>query len=611
MCGIAGIINYQQHNLEKVKHALFHRGPDEQSIYTENNLALIHTRLAIQDVQHGKQPFHYSDYSIVFNGEIYNHIELRQLLPEIHFQTRSDTETLLHLYIKYGADMFSKLDGMFAFCIYDRKNNFLFLARDRVGKKPLYYIDDDHSFIFASELNAIKSIKKVSIDENAINCYLRTGFIYKSYTPYQKLYELAPATYCTVDLNTREMKQKKYYEIYDNYLQRTASLNLREAVRYIDENLQRSIRDRLLASDVEIGIFLSGGIDSNLIAAVAAQSHPNIKTFTVKFDSLYDESALAKLTANKYATTHTELNLTIDLDKDVERILSNYGEPFMDSSAIPSYYIAKEAKKSVSVVLNGDGADELFGGYRRYVPLASRMLRAMQHLEPLKHILPKPKTKQSVYNYLYRLICMGNKKDLDFYLSATSDIYEDVFAFPANGIINELRQFINGVFNKSNLTPLRKMLYLDFNLLLLSDLLVKMDIATMANSLEARSPFLSKYMLDLAPQLADKYKVNKWTTKYALRELSKKYLPTKLINQPKRGFEVPLKKWVAIDLKHKIYDSLQSGCYSESYINRGFINQLLQNKIDLPEEKRAKMLWNLFCLEIWYKHDKATNGKLL
>ncbi len=584
-----------------------HRGPDDQAIYVDNTIALIHTRLAIQDVKNGQQPFHYEQYSIIFNGEIYNHLELRQLLPEFNFRTNSDTETLLYLYLKFGEDMFARLDGMFAFCIYDRSHHTLILARDRAGKKPLYYSQMNGSFLFASELNSIKNITQLEINEDAIQCYLRAGFIYKSYTPYKNVHKLEGGTFLVVNIDTLQTKTQKYYDILQSYTDKTPQAKFTDVLHETEEKIKKSVSDRLLSSDVEVGAFLSGGIDSNIVVAMASKLTPKLKTFTVKIDGLFDESSLAKLAAQKYQTAHTELQISIDLNRDIEHILTHYGEPFMDSSAIPSFYVSREAKKSVNVVLNGDGADELFGGYRRYVPMASSLLSQLGRLSPIKSWLPKPSQKQSPYNYLHRLISMGGKKGLDFYLSATSDIYEDVHCFNDGPILTEMNAFIASIFANTQLTQLSKMLYLDFNLLLFSDLLVKMDIATMANSLEARSPFLSKYLLNFVPSLPDNCKVKGLVTKHILREIAKKYLPPELINQPKRGFEVSLKQWVSIDLKDKIYDSLAPGCYAENYMNRDFINKILRDNNKVPEEKRAKILWNLFCLEVWHQNELKNN----
>ena len=223
------------------------------------------------------------------------------------------------------------------------------------------------------------------------------------------------------------------------------------------------------------------------------------------------------------------------------------------------------------------------------------MINLASNFSPLLNIMPTPHNKKSLYSHIYRLLSMSNKKSLDFYLSATTDLFEDVYTFKSNAILDEMSRFIDS----TSLSGLSKQLYLDFNMLLVSDLLVKMDIATMAHSLEGRSPFLSKEMLEFVPTLNDKYKVNGKTTKYILRELSKKYLPKELISQPKRGFEVPLKKWVEKDLKDNIFDSLQNESYSSTFIDNSFIQSLLNNKINVSSEKRAKMLWDLYCLEVW------------
>jgi asparagine synthase (glutamine-hydrolysing) len=597
MCGIAGVINYHKYNLEKAKESLVHRGPDEQEIFKRENIALVHTRLSIQDISSGHQPFHYGDYSIIFNGEIYNHLELRNSLEEFEFKTTSDTETLLYLYIKYKEKCLEMLDGMFAFAVVDFATNNLFISRDRVGKKPLYLYRDEDSLLFASELNAIKAgIGRLQIDEDNIYSYLRTGFFYDKYTPYKNVEEIDAGSFYTIDIETLQIKKSRYFDIKQLY-NTPSTLSFEEALIETDKALHRSIKDRLLSSDLEVGAFLSGGIDSSLIVAVASEYQKNLKTFTVKFEGAYDESHLAKLTANRYGTEHHTITIDIDLKNDIEKILNNYGMPFMDSSAVPSYYVSQEAKKHVTVILNGDGADEFFGGYRRYVPLANNIIGVARRVAFLLKILPLPKSKKSIYSHLYRLLSMAHKSGLDFYLSATSDIFEDYYSFDNNKTFDKMNSFIQGI----SLNPMSKQLYLDFNLILLSNLLVKMDIATMAHSLEGRSPFLSRYMLELAPTLPNNYKIKGGKTKRILRELSKKYLPQELITQPKRGFEVPLMQWIERDLKENIFDALLSNSYSSQFIDNDFIQKLLDKKIAVSPEKRAKMLWAMYSLEIWRK----------
>ena len=597
MCGIAGVINYNQYNLESIKKALNHRGPDENSILKIDNIALIHTRLSIQDISEGHQPFSYKNYSIIFNGEIYNHLKLRQNLKEFEFKTFSDTETLLFLYIKYRESMFDMIDGMFAFAILDRDLNQIFLARDRAGKKPLYLYQNENSLLFASELNAIRAgVSSLDIDEDAIYSYLRSGFFYANYTPYKNVQEIDAGSFYTIDIDSLAITKKRYFDIL-NFYNQPLDISFEEAMGELDKRLHKSIQDRLLSSDLEVGAFLSGGIDSSLIVAIASEYKENLKTFTVKFDGAYDESSLAKLTADKYGTEHHTISIDMNVRDDIEKILYNYGMPFMDSSAVPSYYVSQEAKKYVTVILNGDGADEVFGGYRRYVPLANNMIEIAKRASFLLNILPPPNNKKTLYSHIYRLLSMSNKEGLDFYNSATIDMFDDIYSFDTNSIFEEMEDFIS----KIRLTPMQKQLYLDFNFILLSDLLVKMDIATMAHSLEGRSPFLSKYILEFAPRLDNIYKVKGKTTKYILRELSKKYLPQELITQPKRGFEVPLKNWVERDLRDNIFDTLSANSYSSKFIDSSFIDKLLNKKIVVSDEKRAKMLWTMYCLDVWKK----------
>jgi asparagine synthase (glutamine-hydrolysing) len=596
MCGIAGGVNCRI-DLPRLAEDLRHRGPDEFGVYEKKGVRLCHTRLAIQDIAGGKQPMEREDCVIVFNGEIYNHRHLREtLLDGVAFTTDSDTETLLLLYRKFGEKMFGYLDGMYAFAIHDRGTNSLFFAVDRAGKKPLYLYREGERLFFASELRALRHQVDPLIEEEAIAAYLRLGFFPESITPYRKVERLRNGSWLAIDLNDFSERRGWHFDMERFYREgEVRPLEGSEALERLDKALEKSVKDRMLSSDREVGAFLSGGIDSSLVVAKASRYAGKLKTFTVAFEGGYDESELARLTAERYGTEHHTLRITMDLKENVEGILAAYGQPFMDSSAIPSWYVSQAAKERVTVVLNGDGADELFGGYRRYVPLANGWMRWGKALAPLAHFLPLPAEKQSAYNYLYRLLRMAGKKGIDLYLSATSDIFEDYYSFPSNEIIEKLNQRVLAC----KLPALERMLCLDFELLLFSDLLVKMDIATMAHSLEARSPFLGKGVLELAPQIATSEKIRGASTKWILRHLAKRYLPKELITQPKRGFEVPLKRWVEGELKEPIYDRLSQGAYSENFIERPFIERLLKGDPAISPEKRAKMLWTLYALEVW------------
>jgi asparagine synthase (glutamine-hydrolysing) len=606
MCGIAGSINHSL-DIPRLTRCMYHRGPDEQTTFTEHNLILHHHRLAILDVSGGHQPMYYQHLVIIFNGEIYNHLDVRKK-HGLDCQTNSDTETILHAYAKLGPACLNDFDGMFALAIYDKSTRELFLARDRAGKKPLYYFTDNKNLVFASELNAISTQMELQPDENNLHQYVRMGYFYKSATPYKNVRELPAGSYALIALDRPEPRITHWWNIHEHYLQKSSD-DFSTSLAKIDDMLQLAVKRRVESSDLEVGSFLSGGIDSGLVSAIAKKYNSTLKTFTVSFDGEYDEAPLAKLVAEKYETRHYEIRINFDnLVNDIEKILCNYGEPFFDSSAIPSYYVSREAKKHLTVILNGDGGDEVFGGYRRYVPFAKYdffkpgfAVKSMASLA--KAVLPVPHNKKSKYNFLYRLADLASKNGLDTYLSATIDSFEGLekYLTANNSILNAVKQDFSTI-NDTPLSGLQKIMNLDFDNILAGNLLVKMDIATMAHSLEGRSPLLSKDILEYVPGINDEFKIKGQQTKYLLRRLAEKYLPAELINQPKRGFEIPLKKWIDGQLKDMIASYILPGnAYCQQFVQKGFVQQLWERKIKTGDEKRAKMLWTLFALEVWHK----------
>jgi len=605
MCGIAGFINHPSIDYALLSSALKHRGPDAQTLYSDDKVTFIHTRLAIQDAKLGAQPFEYDDFVLVFNGEIYNHIELRDELKEFVFKTHSDTETLLYLYVKFGQQMLDKLDGMFAFAIYNKKSGEIFLARDRVGEKPLYIYEKENFILFSSELGAIASVVELNPNRENIQAYIRLGLFQSENTPYEDVQELKAGHYSFVDISKPRVVQKSWWRVGDFYRNKS-SITFEEAVNKTDELLHKSVRRRIESSDLEVGTFLSGGIDSGLVTAIASKYVDKLKTFTVSFEGAYDEAPLAKLVADSYGTEHTEISISFaNLRDDIEKIILNYGEPFFDSSAIPSFYVSKEAKKHLTVILNGDGADELFGGYRRYVPARYIDIFSKKRsiAKALDKILPPAHKKKSLYNYLYRLNSMLAHEGLDSYLRATMDIiegYEHIFIEKSS--LKQTKELLEKSVGES-FDSLSAMMRMDFETILSGDLLVKMDIATMAHSLESRTVFLSKELLEFAPTLPSSFKIRGTTTKYLLRELATKYLPDALINQPKRGFEIPLKGWIDNELKEAVFDRIKNkNSYWREYLKSDFIDRLIERKILISDEKRAKILYNLYALEVWYAH---------
>jgi asparagine synthase (glutamine-hydrolysing) len=607
MCGIAGSINFKLDN-QRIVDKMLHRGPDEQKGYQENNVDFFHLRLSILDISGGKQPMTLDDrYTIIFNGQIYNHSEVRKRF-NLQGKTSSDTETLLLLYRHFGTAFLDHLDGMFVFAIHDKQENTMFVARDRAGKKPLYYYKDPSRLVFASELNCLKGLLPLEIKTENFYTYLRLGSFYRKSTPYENVTELPAGTFLVIDCNTLEIKETRWWDIRNQYAKNSKD-SFEESLHKVDGFLTTAVKRRLESSDLEVGSFLSGGIDSGLVTAIGSQYNKTLKTFTVSFDGEYNEAPLAKLVAERYNTHHNEIRISFDnLLNDIEGIVSRYGEPFFDSSAIPSYYVSREARKHLTVILNGDGADELFGGYRRYVifskydffkdnPLITKLAQLTEKLMPSSH------DKKSKYNYLYRLMQLAGSSGLETYLSAGVDIFEGYEEYISCDFdyLGKVREDFKMIAS-SSISGLRKIMNMDFNTNLLGDLLVKMDIATMANSLEGRSPFLSKDLLEYAPGMNDSFKINKTTTKYLLRQLAKKYLPEELINQPKRGFEVPLKQWINNELKGMVEEYVASPTsLNKSLVDPSFTRKLLDNKIKMPSEKRAKILYTLLSMEIWYK----------
>lgn len=608
MCGIVGSINRRIVE-QDIYDTMLHRGPDEQSYYRESNIELHHLRLSILDIQGGKQPMHLADrYSIIFNGEIYNHQELRTKF-NLKCKSNSDTETLLHLYDLLGVDLLIELDGMFAMVIYDKREQTLFFARDRSGKKPLYLHKKDNKLVFASELNCLNKLCDLNVNTDSIMQFVQWGYAMRNSVPYNDVVELLPAHYILTSTKDISITQQQWWSIQEQY-HNVSNDSFEQATEKIDALLNLGVSRRIDTSDLEVGCFLSGGIDSGLVTAIAAEkSQHKLKTFTVKFDGAFNEAPLARQVAEKYGTDHTEIEISFDhLENDIENILGNYGEPFSDSSAIPSYYVSQAAKKHITVVLNGDGADELFGGYRRYVPFAKHdFFRAGGFSNSigsaLSKILPPPKSKKSLYNYGFRLANMMSMNGVNLYNSATVDIYDKLITDCDLVFDKDSKSHLQSIINDDNLSGLQKLLCLDFTTLLPGDLLVKMDIATMAHSLEGRSPLLMKELLDYVPTFSDAYKIKGKSTKHVLRTLSKKYLPSDLIHQPKRGFEIPLSDWVENQLSSVISDYLRpaNGLMGQM-LGSDIVNNLLDGKLAINRVKRNKIIWTLFSAEMWYQN---------
>lgn len=630
MCGIAGILK-PYYSIEQTNENLYervalmvdaisHRGPDESGVWIKESsgFAVGHRRLSIIDLSMGgHQPMESScgRYVIAYNGEIYNYLELKDELKShgSTFRSHSDTEVILESISRWGIDKsLNEFRGMFAFALWDKKDSKLVLARDRVGKKPLYYCKTANGLYFSSEMKAIKKLNPISltINNNSLHQYLTFGFVPSPNTIYKEIIEVPPGHYISI---SRDMKieSKIYWDVKWGY---NNNITFEEAVEEMDLLLRDAIKMRL-RSDVPVGIFLSGGIDSGLITALASNYLGNsLKTLTVSSDAWeFDESSLASLVAKKYNTDHQVIKVSSELIGVLHRVVRAYDEPFADPSAIPSFLVSQEARKQLKVVLNGDGGDELFGGYRRHMAIKflskyEKLFGLIPSIAPQKinNYLPLPKAYRSYYAFIHRFLRGMNSDSTERYISWCADgfteeekrnLYKDT---SGNGCESSI-DILHEKFDKLNyLSPLDYFMAMDFLFQLPDCLLVKMDIATMAHGLEARSPLLDYKIVEFAFAIPPGIRMKGFKTKPILRALAKKYLPEEVVNAPKRGFEIPLIKWLREDLFDMVYDTCfrPNGIVMEIF-DRKYVEDLLFERHSLDPDRWSRRVWILFMLSMW------------
>ncbi len=628
MCGIIGSLTRDKSSFEDIKAKthiaiknVSHRGPDSMgTVFKERfGLALGHTRLSIFDLSEtGNQPMasQSSRSQIVYNGAIYNYLELKDELKKdgVQFRGTSDTEVLLESLERYGTDCLENLRGMFAFAFWDEKKEALILARDRVGKKPLYYSHTDKGFFFASEINALASYvppELLGINHSALNDYLSWGYIGGENTIYKGIHCLPPGCFLILD-SRNKIQIKPYWKPQWEITTQTEPIDL---LQKTEDIIQEAVQIRLRA-DVPVGVLLSGGIDSGLVTALAAKGSNNpISTFCVGLDnSELDERSPAREIAKLYKTDHHEIVLKPDMSDNLGRILHAYGQPFADASAIPSFFVSEFAAQTVKVVLNGDGGDELFCGYRRHI-LAYYLKyfsRGIGKFSPsalasgLLKVLPYPTGHRTRFSFFYRVLRVLAAKGNQRHLTLSSDGFNNV---EKGSLYKNPADFLNGkgfmdkkLESLSHLKNLNLLLAADFESELPYDLLVKMDIATMAQGLEARSPFLDSKLIEHSLSIASTSKIKGLQTKPILREIASRHLPPSILNLPKRGFEIPLKDWLNGPLKEHCQDMLlnSSGIVAEIF-NKNQIEALLNNKNtqDSKHSRWAQLVWTLFVLSCW------------
>lgn len=626
MCGICGIIDYKQNTvinnelIQRMCTAMNHRGPDGGGIFIDKNdisVGLGHRRLSIIDLSPaGQQPMSNEDKKIwiVFNGEVYNFRDLREdLYRKGHiFKSNTDTEVVLHLYEEYSKECVKFLRGMFAFAIWDAKKNTLLLARDRLGKKPLLYADINERFCFASEFSALLESGQIrkEINYEAIDYYLAFGYIPAPLTIYKDVFKLPPATILT--LNEKKITLEQYWQ-----LEYSPKINISEAdaAEAILQMLKEAVKIRL-SSDVPLGAFLSGGIDSSAIVGLMAQvSSKKIKTFSIGFEEKrYDELKYARNIARAFGTEHYELTVKPKALEILPLLVERYGEPYADSSSIPTYYLAQQTSQYVKVALNGDGGDESFAGYERYAAMlfAERYRKLPETIKKMLKIilyaLPNSSYPRNTIRRIRRFFEVADKPAEQRYLRWVSvfdpvlknEMYTDYFknVTERKGPISWIASYLD---NNKAMHLLDALLKTDIKTYLLNDLLVKVDIASMANSLEARSPFLDYKLMEYAAKLPPGYKIKRGIKKYILKKAIGGFIPRENIHRRKMGFGVPIGEWFRNGLK----EFLSEVILSRKALRRGYFKtDVLERMVKLHikgREDYSYQLWALLMLELWHQ----------
>lgn len=622
MCGIVGFISKNKSLptaereilLDKMCKIITHRGPDEQGTIVKDAAALGMRRLSIIDLKSGQQPIFdcAGNLAIVFNGEIYNY---RQLKKELEarghkFKTNSDTETIVHAYEEFGTDCVKHLRGMFAFAIYDFANESLFIARDRVGKKPLFYAKTNAgNFVFGSELKALLEHGEISkeIDLSALDAYLNFGYVPEEFCIFKDVRKLAPGSFLIY--KNGEVKTEKYWDF--EYSGVSGVKTEAEYIEILREKIKEAVKIRLI-SEVPLGAFLSGGVDSSSIVGMMSQVlETPVKTFSIGFnEDSFNELKFARVAAKHFNTEHHEFIVTPDLVEIVDELVWHFDEPFADSSALPTFMVSKMARDFVTVVLSGDGGDELFAGYTRYVTDKKRSGFASLPKFVRRNVLQKisenlPHSAKGK-NFLYNSSLDAVERYIDsvshFSKLNRKELYAAEFRAKLNGNFGKAsdlyREIADSVLSE-NATD--KLLYLDSKTYLPSDILTKVDRMTMATSLEARVPLLDHELIEFVETIPAELKLKGLETKYIFKKAMEGIVPNEILYREKQGFGVPIGEWINSQLKARIHETLlekktlERGYFDEKYI-RILLDEHTRNRRD-----HSHSLWILWMLELWHR----------
>ncbi|MBN2062865.1 MAG: asparagine synthase (glutamine-hydrolyzing) [Deltaproteobacteria bacterium] len=623
MCGIVGKYNYGSGEpvsgqlIRAMCDTLVHRGPDDGGSHIDGPVGLGHRRLSILDLsEQGHQPMHSRDERIwiTFNGEIYNYQELQSELSSKGFSFRSncDTEVILYLYEEYGEECVNRLRGMFAFAIWDGKRKQLLMVRDRIGKKPLYYYNDGKSLVFASEIKAIladKSVKK-DINAQAVYDYFKYQYVPDPKSIYKNIHKLEPGHLLTC--NQRGLADREYWNVDFSISKAGTETEIADELLHI---LKESVRLRMI-SDVPLGAFLSGGIDSSCVVALMAghQEQP-VSTCTIGFNSEeFDEIAFARKMAEIYHTDHSEYTVQQKAKDILPHLIKHFDEPFADSSAIPTFYVSKLARRKVTVALSGDGGDENFFGYEKY--------RLEKTEDRIRSLFPSP-LRKAIFPLLSRVLAganhrvfqkgstllktLGREPDYGFFLTNT-EIDDDLWS---EMLTPDFRRELGGYdpfwitrdhYHKAQTDDhLSRILYTDLKMYLPGDILVKVDRMSMANSLEVRSPFLDHHIIELAARVPISLKFRRGEKKYILKRIFSQMLPEDILYRKKMGFCVPLADWLRGELRDFTADRILSpGNGLEYFFNKKSISRIWEMHQDRKRNFDI-ILWSLLVFEIWFQ----------
>jgi len=608
MCGIAGFIGQDKEKIISMLDSINHRGPDDRGIFIDDNVTLGHVRLSILDLsENGHQPMEFDNLVMVYNGEVYNFKSIREELIKYgySFKSQTDSEVILKAYHKWGIKAVDKFIGMFAIAIYDKNKKELMLIRDRVGVKPLYYYFDGKKFIFASEIRAIEA--NLQLNKKSLYEFFQYGYISSPFSIFENCFKLLPGHYLKFNLNDLKLEIKEYWSILPFFQKPKFNKTEKELIDELEELLIDAFSLRMV-SDVPVGVFLSGGIDSSIVAAILQKKFGNIHTFTIGFnEAQYNEADWAKKVASYLGTNHTEKYLSSNEAKDIlEKFVDIYDEPFGDSSGIPTTLVSRLAKENgVKVVLSADGGDEVFCGYSRYwlsynigkkifkLPYFLRnSLANIMDLIGVDNASKLFKIKNFAHKYNQLTEMLKEKEWKEFYetMLHSAKNYE-IMELVGLDSSKEMPSFKIG----EKIHPMQGMMLWDYHRYLPDDILVKVDRATMYNSIEGREPLLDHRIAEFMAQVPFEYKYKNGNSKYLLRKVLERYLPKELIDRPKMGFGIPMFEWFSKDLNYLFEESFKE---DDEIINMEYVrNQYAKLKDNKPIN--INLLWFVLVYKMW------------